>query len=204
MNWVYTILCISFLSAALCHPVIRISKGALRGRTSKSRNGRDFYSFTSIPYAKPPVDELRFKVCYLEMYILLRLMLHTLHGNKMLFDFIQPPKPVDQWDGILDATKETNICIQNNHFIYLFKDVIEGVEDCLYLNVHTPDLNGNLPVMFWIHGGGFHAGHSRSELYGPDYFMDKDVVFVSFNYRLGVFGKIYRSSSARTRLLTDV
>lgn len=44
--------------------------------------------------------------------------------------------------------------------------------------------------MFWIHGGGFLAGHSGSSLYGPEYFMDSDVVFVSFNYRLGLFGEI--------------
>lgn len=69
------------------------------------------------------------------------------------------------------------------------KHLTYGHEDCLYLNVHTPNINGKLPVMFWIHGGGFTAGHSGSSLYGPDYFMDKDVVFVSLNYRLGLLGR---------------
>jgi len=42
--------------------------------------------------------------------------------------------------------------------------------------------------MFWIHGGGFTWGHSRSGLYGPDYLMDKDVILVTIHYRLGIFG----------------
>lgn len=95
---------------------------------------------------------------------------------------------MDSWDGVLDATKEAAMCTQNNHFFPGFKNVIHGQEDCLYLNVFTPDVNGSLPVMFWIHGGGFLAGHGGPSLYGPEYFMDKDVVFVSFNYRLGLFG----------------
>lgn len=91
----------------------------------------------------------------------------------------------------MDVTKEANFCIQNNHFFPSFKDIIHGEEDCLYLNVHTPNTNKKLPVMFWIHGGGFLAGHSGSSLYGPEYFMDNDVVLVSFNYRLGLFGEIF-------------
>jgi len=80
------------------------------------------------------------------------------------------------------------MCTQNNHFLPAVKHLILGQEDCLYLNVYTPNLNGKLPVMFWIHGGGFLAGHSG--LFGPEYFMDNDVVLVSINYRLGLFGKI--------------
>lgn len=80
------------------------------------------------------------------------------------------------------------MCTQNNHFFSAVKHLILGQEDCLYLNVYTPNLNGKLPVMFWIHGGGFLAGHSGS--FGPEYFMDNDVVLVSINYRLGLFGKI--------------
>lgn len=45
------------------------------------------------------------------------------------------------------------------------------------------------PVMVWIHGGGFMTGSSKSEVYGPDYLITKDIVFVSFNYRLGFLGK---------------
>ncbi|XP_060847593.1 juvenile hormone esterase-like isoform X1 [Rhopalosiphum padi] len=160
--WAVSITCILFLSAVICNPVVRIKNGAIKGQNLKSRNGRDFYSFTAIPYAKPPIDELRFK----------------------------PPEKVDSWESILDATKESNMCTQNNHFFSSIRHLTFGKEDCLYLNVYTPNVNGKLPVMFWIHGGGFLAGHSGSNVYGPEYFMDKDVVFVSINYRLGLFGFI--------------
>lgn len=65
-----------------------------------------------------------------------------------------------------------------------------GSEDCLYLNIYYPvtDSDKLLPVMFWIHGGAFTTGHGNEAYYGPEYFMDKDVVLVSINYRLGVLG----------------
>jgi len=68
--WVASIISILFLSAVICDPVVRITKGAIQGITSKSRDGRDFYSFITIPYAKPPVDELRFEVNFIEIYII--------------------------------------------------------------------------------------------------------------------------------------
>jgi len=64
--WAVSITCILFLSAVICNPVVRITNGAIKGQISKSRDGRDFYSFTSIPYAKPPINELRFKVNFIE------------------------------------------------------------------------------------------------------------------------------------------
>lgn len=106
---------------------------------------------------------------------------------------------MDPWTGVLDATAEPEMCIQNNHFFHALKDVIHGQEDCLYLNVYSPNPDGRLPVMVWIHGGGFLAGHGGSSIYGPGYFMDRDVVLVSFNYRLGIFGELY---SSRTRSLS--
>lgn len=80
---------------------------------------------------------------------------------------------------------------------------VEGQEDCLYLNVYTPEPEDNylcqffrycktrelLPVMVFIHWGGFLAGRGTSDYLGPEYFMDEDVVLVTFNYRLGVMGK---------------
>lgn len=70
------------------------------------------------------------------------------------------------------------------------KDVV-GSEDCLYLNVYTRSIekNSRLPVLFWVHGGAFLMGSGNSEEFGPDYFIRKDVVLVTINYRLGIFGK---------------
>ena len=61
------------------------------------------------------------------------------------------------------------------------------------LNVNSPDLRSEagLPVMVWIHGGGFVAGSGARQMYGMHHFMDRDVVMVSINYRLGLLGGLY-------------
>lgn len=55
-------LSVTFVFSAFCDPVIKITTGQVRGHTLKSREGRDFFSFSGIPYAKPPIDDLRFMV----------------------------------------------------------------------------------------------------------------------------------------------
>lgn len=65
-----------------------------------------------------------------------------------------------------------------------------GEEDCLYLNVYTKTLNDlKYPVMVWFHGGAFFEGSGDYTVFGPHYFLQKDVVIVTLNYRLGVLGK---------------
>lgn len=84
-----------------------------------------------------------------------------------------------------DALNEGPQCVQRDECTR----EIEGDDDCLYLNVATPSLQGSRPVMVWIHGGGFIWGDGGSNLYGPDYLVKMNVVFVGINYRLGVFGE---------------
>lgn len=80
-----------------------------------------------------------------------------------------------------DATRIPNVCLQTG----------EGSEDCLYLNIYTPKTDEKwLPVMFWIFGGGFKLSHCNPGFYGPQYFMDKDVVIVTVSYRLGALGNV--------------
>ncbi|RZC40159.1 juvenile hormone esterase [Asbolus verrucosus] len=148
------------LTYAPKHPIVKTNYGPVIGLTQTSRYGRDFMSFRGIPYAKPPVGELRFKA----------------------------PEPPEPWSFAVNATQDAPYCIQKNYFFANPK--VEGKEDCLYLNVYVPQTirQNLLPVMVFIHWGGFFAGRGSSDIIGPEYIMDKDVILVSFNYRLGVFG----------------
>ncbi|XP_017772568.1 PREDICTED: venom carboxylesterase-6-like [Nicrophorus vespilloides] len=94
------------------------------------------------------------------------------------------PSVAPSWDGILDATQDADMCVQITNEQYI------GSEDCLHLNVYTTQERAGpeLPVMVWIHGGAFMTGSSKQQIYGPDYLIEKNVVVVTINYRLGVFG----------------
>ncbi|KAL3282793.1 hypothetical protein HHI36_005959 [Cryptolaemus montrouzieri] len=142
-------------------PIVHTHYGYIRGTTCQSRDGRPFDAYLGIPFAQPPVGELRFKA----------------------------PKPLKPWNGTFDATKNGPYCIQKNYFFANAQ--VEGQEDCLYLNVYVPKVINDgkpLPVMVSIHWGGFFAGRGTSDYFGPEYLMDKDVIVVTFNYRLGVLG----------------
>ncbi|KAL9693981.1 hypothetical protein quinque_013266 [Culex quinquefasciatus] len=93
------------------------------------------------------------------------------------------------WKGIKGALREASVCPHRSMLLDNFK----GSEDCLFLNVYTPDLpigdyNPNFPVMVWVHGGAFSFGSGNAFLYGPDYLVPEGVVLVTFNYRLGPLG----------------
>ncbi|XP_063924412.1 venom carboxylesterase-6-like isoform X2 [Zophobas morio] len=98
------------------------------------------------------------------------------------------PQPIDKWDGTWDAT-HLQECAQI-HTIY-GKSTMSGNEDCLYVNVYVPriliNVTDNLDVIVHIHGGGFStlSGHNYAH---PGYLMDHDVIFVTFNYRIGILG----------------
>ncbi|XP_050296831.1 esterase E4-like [Anthonomus grandis grandis] len=140
---------------------VQIKSGNILGTTGKSIKGDTYYKFLGIPYATPPVGNLRFKA----------------------------PRSVDPWQDTRDCTKDGNVCLSLN---FVTKK-IEGSEDCLYLNVHTravpsADENPLKAVLVYIHGGGFTAGTGTEMMAGADLIMTEDVVFVSMNYRLGIFG----------------
>ncbi len=117
----------------------------------------DVRRFLGVPYAAPPVGLLRFR----------------------------SPQPVVSWTATLDATKPGNQCPQ----ILPIVNLITGNEDCLFLNVFTPDPAPTraLPVMVWIHGGGFTVGSGMDD--DPTTMVAKTgVIAVSINYRLGPLG----------------
>ena len=87
------------------------------------------------------------------------------------------------WDGIRDGSQKVKKCIQPSRGGFF--NSIDGQEDCLMLNVYVPQTEKkNLPVMAWIHGGGFNVGDSGDFFNGPGFLLDKDVILVTINYRL--------------------
>ncbi|XP_013141631.1 PREDICTED: cholinesterase 1-like [Papilio polytes] len=138
---------------------VQIADGILEGEVVDNEYGGKIYSFKGIPYAQPPLGDLRFKAPL-------------------------PPKP---WSGVRDAKKLGNECY---HYDIFLQKLTPGSEDCLYINVFSPNITPTkpLPVMLWIHGGGFTSGSGSDEMFGPDFLIRHDVILVSFNYRLEVLG----------------
>ncbi|XP_032525696.2 carboxylic ester hydrolase-like isoform X2 [Danaus plexippus] len=96
------------------------------------------------------------------------------------------PQPPESWEGIRDATSEGNVCAQMDLYS---QNQYTGDENCLFLNVYTPSIDGELlPVMIYIHGGYFAYGSGNSNQHGADYLVEKDVVVVTINYRCGALG----------------
>ena len=112
--------------------------------------------FRGIPYAKPPVGDLR----------------------------LAPTEPADKLEGVQELSDAFgNECAQAN----VLTGAAAGNEDCLYLNVYAPAEADDLPVMVWMHGGAFILGSGGGE-YDPTRLVDKDVIVVTLNYRLGLLG----------------
>jgi para-nitrobenzyl esterase len=115
--------------------------------------------YRGIPDAAPPVGDLRWKA----------------------------PQPAAKWKGTLKTNAFGRACMQTNAAL---TNLPPPSEDCLYLNVWTPAKSSNerLPVIVWIHGGGFVAGTPAEKLYHAEWLARKGVVVVTVSYRLGVFG----------------
>lgn len=138
--------------------------GIIEGKTD-IYNGIPVRAFLGIPYAKPPVGELRFK----------------------------KPVPFGSWDTALQAKYLPPGCSQFSANRFTWLDDQPGLSiDCLYLNIWTPPTASTFnkkSVMFWLHGGGFGIGSSRLDFYnGKALAVEGDVVVVTTNYRLGVEG----------------
>ncbi|XP_053687331.1 uncharacterized protein LOC128736857 [Sabethes cyaneus] len=137
--------------------------GCLQGRYFSSQKGTRYEAYLGVPYARPPIGELRFK----------------------------NPQPLEPWTGVYNATYERDKCVQKNDLWP--NAAVEGSEDCLYMNIYKPEFPKNpdrpLAVMVYIHGGGYFAGSASKGEFGPDRFMDNgEVIIVVMQYRLGVFG----------------
>jgi len=119
--------------------------------------------FKGIPYAAPPVGELRWRA----------------------------PQHLKKWEGIRRATEFGSICPQPSGLAAMSGGLLPITEeDCLFLNVWTPALSSDesLPVMVWIHGGGLFLGWSNQSGYDGQKIANRGIVLVSINYRLGPLG----------------
>lgn len=123
-------------------------------------------AFLGIPFAKPPVGALRFS----------------------------PPQPAEPWSHVRDATAHPPMCLQSVEWLDTIEKLLSiqvpkqtASEDCLYLNVFTPDTKAKLPVMVWIHGGAFVLG-GASMYDGSVLSAYGNVVVVVIQYRLGLPG----------------
>lgn len=129
-------------------------------------------AFLGLPYAAPPVGDLRWKA----------------------------PQPPTAWLGTRDATEFGARCEQWHIWDdYIFQDAGPS-EDCLFLNVYAPKAaqpKSKLPVMVWIHGGGFIAGAGSEPRYTNPALVAKNVIVVTINYRLGVFGFLANQDLAK-------
>lgn len=94
------------------------------------------------------------------------------------------PEPHAGWEGIREANEHTVICPQTPGFFGGNADD----EDCLSINVYSPNLTGRRAVMVWIYGGSFSGGSGNSFIYGPEFIVGEDVLMVSMNYRVGALG----------------
>jgi para-nitrobenzyl esterase len=140
-------------------PKVKIENGIIEGIQDRATGLQEYFG---IPFAKPPVGDLRWKA----------------------------PQPVDKWKGVLETKKFGPRPMQANVFgdMHFRSDSIS--EDCLYLNVWTPAKKGTkgLPVLVYFYGGGFVAGSSDEPRYDGASMAQKGIVVITANYRLNIFG----------------
>src|SRR5947208_4047038 len=143
-------------------PTVELTPGGLSGSTEGP-----LAVFRGVPFARPPVGPLRFG----------------------------PPRPPEPWTGVRAATAfgpaaaQSAIDVTYVPGFSLWEGIGATGEDCLTLNVWTPGLTGRRPVLVWFHGGAFLKGAGSQALYdGATLARRGDVVVVTANYRLGVFG----------------
>lgn len=185
------------VSCVIDRLVVQTTSGPVRGR-SITVQGREIHVYTGIPYAKSPVEDLRFR----------------------------KPVPTEPWHGVLDATKLPATCVQERYEYFpgfsgeeIWNPNTNVSEDCLYINVWAPakarlrhgrgansgehaskpdepnqahqNFSG-LPMLIWIYGGGFMTGSATLDIYNADIMSAVgNVIVASFQYRVGAFGFLH-------------
>lgn len=133
----------------------------IKGKVQGWTNADGIEVYYGIPYAESPVGTLRWR----------------------------PPKEKQAWNGVLDATKEYPIPYQKEgYFLNDLFDEMPQSEDVLYVNIWTNGNGKKKPVYVWFHGGAFQGGYGYDATFKGISFAKQDIVFVSVEYRCGVFG----------------
>ncbi|XP_025406381.1 esterase E4-like isoform X2 [Sipha flava] len=138
-----------------------IEQGILQGQYFKTRlSNKSYVRFLGIPYAKPPIQDLRFK----------------------------SPVKHPGWSGVFKAFSEGNMCMQLD--VFMTKRIIGSEDCLyLNIFMPQEELdNEKKAVMVFIHGGAFSCGSGTLDFYSPDYLIDENVIVVTINYRLNVLG----------------
>uniref|UniRef100_A0AC35UFI7 COesterase domain-containing protein n=1 Tax=Rhabditophanes sp. KR3021 TaxID=114890 RepID=A0AC35UFI7_9BILA len=162
----------------------KLTTGFVEGKqTEVSHYGRRGYIFLGIPYAKAPLDELRF----------------------------QKAGEVESWTGIKDATKFGLICPWKTLATSLKPDYAPMGEDCLSANVYSSKtclINGKCPVLVYIHGGSFKLNSpalTETETIVDNFANDEtNIVFVSLSYRLGILGQLNLNINLNTSTQNNI
>ncbi len=139
-------------------PEVRIGSGIIQGTFEENVS-----VFKGIPYAAPPIGEFRWR----------------------------PPQPVEPWKGVKEVTEFCTDCAQGGWGASPGTIAEGSSEDCLYLNLWAPSeasAGDRLPVMVWIHGGGFTGGSGSGPQTFGNHFAKQGVILVTINYRLGRLG----------------
>ena len=151
-------------------PFVHLTSGKLEGELRSN-----IAVFEGIPFAMPPIGALRWR----------------------------EPQPVASWPGVREATRPSHPCMQNvagtdnfieplaaTYGVAYSRQTLDPAEDCLYLNVWTPQLQpgAKLPVMVWLHGGSNRVGSGTEAGYDGTVLASRGVIVVTINYRLGAMG----------------
>ncbi|XP_055308325.1 esterase B1-like [Sitodiplosis mosellana] len=143
------------------YKIVETQNGPVRGVLETTILKKvSYYSFKGIPFAKPPIGDLRLKA----------------------------PEQVESWNNVLDAFEYGKICIQPGKLFpepYLQSEDCLKLNIFIPADVKP---NESLAVLFFIYGGGYAEGSSNDYIYGPDFIVEQQTILVTINYRLGLLG----------------
>ncbi|XP_055303123.1 carboxylic ester hydrolase-like [Sitodiplosis mosellana] len=143
------------------YKIVETLNGQIRGIERRTLlKGVPFYSFKGIPYAKPPVGDLRLKA----------------------------PEPIESWTNVLNAFEHRRICVQPGNLLPSpFPQSEDCLTLNIYV---PADVNSKekFAVLFFIHGGAYAEGSGNDHYYGPDFIIENQTILITINYRLGLLG----------------